>query len=92
VTNVGTRPGDETVQLYVRLEGTSVAEPVRALKGFQHVALAPGETRRVTFQLTPEIFSFWGAQNQFGVEPAKVTLWISPDSARGSSATLEITP
>jgi len=92
VTNVGTRPGNETVQLYVRLEGTSVAEPVRALKGFQHIALAPGETRRVTFRLTPETFAFWGAQNRFGVEPARVTLWIGPDSARGSSATFEIVP
>ena len=53
VTNTGSRPGEEVVQLYVRLMGTSVSQPVRALKGFQRVALAPGETKTVTFQLSP---------------------------------------
>jgi len=43
VTNTGTRAGEETVQLYVRLQGTSVALPVRALSGFQRVA---GHLRR----------------------------------------------
>ena len=47
VTNTGSRTGEEVVQVYVRLEGTSVAEPVRALKGFQRISLAPGETRKV---------------------------------------------
>ncbi len=41
VTNTGSRPGEEVVQLYVRLIGTSVAQPVRALKGFQRISLAP---------------------------------------------------
>jgi beta-glucosidase len=91
VTNTGSRAGEETVQLYVRLEGTSVAEPVRALRGFERIALAPGETRKVTFQLAPDAFAFWNIQNKFEVEPARVTIWVSPDSAHGSSATLEIT-
>ncbi len=91
ITNTGTRPGDETVQLYVQLRGTSVAQPVRALSGFQRVAIAPGETKRVTFVLGAEAFAFWNEQNRFNVEPARVTLWISPDSSRGSEATLQIT-
>src|SRR5947209_3790876 len=56
VTNTGVREGEETVQLYVRLQGTSVAQPVRALKGFQRIRLAPGETRKVTFNLSADSF------------------------------------
>ena len=92
VTNTGVRAGEELVQLYVRLQGTSTAQPVRALKGFQQIALAPGETKEVTFQLGPEVFAIWNDRNQFTVEPAKVTVWISPDSASGSDAQLEVLP
>ena len=92
VTNTGSRAGEETVQLYVRLQGTSTAQPVRALKGFQHVALAPGETKTVEFELDPQALAVWNANNEFAVEPAKVTVWISPDSARGVGAPLEILP
>jgi beta-glucosidase len=92
VSNTGSRVGEELVQLYVRLQGTSTAQPVRALKGFQRITLAPGETKRVTFHLEPDAFAIWNDRNQFAVEPAKVTVWISPDSASGSDANLEILP
>ncbi len=91
VSNTGTRAGEETVQLYIRLEGTSTAQPIRALKGFQHVKLAPGETRRVSFRLGLDTFALWDDQNKYALEPARAKLWISPDSAHGSEATLEIT-
>ncbi len=92
VTNTGSRASEELVQLYIRLQGTSTAQPVRALKGFQRVVLAPGETKQVTFQVDPDAFAIWNERNQFAVEPAKVTVWISPDSASGSGAQLEILP
>jgi beta-glucosidase len=92
VSNTGSRAGEELVQLYVRLQGTSTAQPVRALKGFQRIELAPGETKKVTFHLAPDAFAIWNDRNQFAVEPAKVTVWISPDSASGSDARLEILP
>lgn len=92
VTNTGSRPGEEVVQLYVRLMGTSVAQPVRALKGFQRVSLAPGETKRVTFALAPAAFALWNDRNQWVVEPAKAAVWISPDSAQGAPATFQIQP
>jgi beta-glucosidase len=92
VSNTGSRAGEELVQLYVRLQGTSTAQPVRALKGFQRITLAPGETKKVTFHLEPDAFALWNDRNQFAVEPAKVTVWISPDSASGSDAKLEILP
>jgi beta-glucosidase len=91
LTNTGTRASEETVQLYVRLEGTSTAQPIRALKGFQHVKLAPGQTQHVTFHLGPDAFALWDDQNKYVVEPARAKIWISPDSAHGSEATIEIT-
>jgi beta-glucosidase len=92
VSNTGSRAGEELVQLYVGLRGSSTAQPVRALKGFQRVRLAAGESRKITFHLAPDAFAIWNDNNQFTVEPAKVSVWISPDSASGSEAKLEILP
>jgi beta-glucosidase len=61
VRNTGSRAGETVVQLYIRLRGTSVARPVRELKGYQRVALAPNETRQVEFTLGREELSFWNA-------------------------------
>jgi beta-glucosidase len=92
VTNTGSRAAEEVVQLYVRLQGTSVAQPMRALKGFRRVALAPGETKKVTFAVEPDAFAIWNDRNQFAVETAKLSVWISPDSAHGTAAAVEIVP
>src|SRR6202521_2404097 len=92
VTNTGSRAAEEVVQLYVRLQGTSVAQPMRALKGFRRVALAPGETKKVTFAVGPDAFAIWNDRNQFAVEPAKVSIWVSPDSAHGTAGAVEIVP
>jgi beta-glucosidase len=92
VTNEGKRAGEEVVQLYIGLRGTSTAQPVRALKGFQRITLAPGETRNISFALTPDAFALWNDQNQYAAEPAHVTMWVSPDSTQGTPAELEIVP
>ena len=92
LTNTGKTAGEEVVQLYVRLQGTSTAQPVRALKGFQRVSLAPGETRKVSFPLGPEALALWDDHNRLAVEPAHVTVWVSEDSASGTAASLEILP
>jgi len=92
VTNTGARQGDEVVQLYVALRGTSTAQPVRALKGFQKISLAPGERKHVKFELRPDALAIWNDHNQFAAEPAKLSVWISPDSAHGTPATAEILP
>ncbi len=89
ITNTGSRATTETVQLYIRLQGTSVAEPVRALKGFQQVTIAAGETKRVVFSVPAEAFAFWNDQNIFAVEPSRATIWISPDSASGTGTQIE---
>jgi beta-glucosidase len=90
IMNTGARAGEALAQLYVRLDGTSIAMPVRMLKGFQRVNLAAGESRKVTFDLDAETFAFWGAENKFGVEPARVTVWIAPNSAEGQGTSLDI--
>ena len=91
VANTGTRAAVETVQCYLRFQGTSVAQPVRALTKFQRIALAPGETKKVIFLLGPEALAIWNDQQKFAAEPAKVTLWIASDSSQGVQGTLEIT-
>ena len=62
------------------------------LKGFQTVSIAPGETKKVRFDLKPEAFAIWNIRNEFAAEPAKINIWISPDSAHGSPAQAEILP
>jgi beta-glucosidase len=90
ITNTGKIPADETVQLYVGLRGTSVAEPVKSLKAFQRVSVAPGETRKVTFTLGPEAFALWGEGNDWRIEPANATIWVGPSSAIETGVALEI--
>lgn len=90
ITNAGSREGQETVELYVRLEGTSTAQPIRALKGFRRIKLAAGESQRVSFDVSSDALALWGIDNRFVVEPAHVKIWISSDSAQGSPATFEI--
>ncbi len=88
VTNTGARAGDEVVQLYVRLPEASVTRPVRELKGFARVALAPGQTRRVTFHLPVAALGFYDRQMRFVVEPGRVDVMVGSSSedirARGA--------
>ncbi|MGA2989842.1 MAG: glycoside hydrolase family 3 C-terminal domain-containing protein, partial [Candidatus Korobacteraceae bacterium] len=91
VTNSGTRPGREIVQLYIRQRGTSVARPVRELKGFKVVELAPGESRRVEFTLGRDELAFWNLQMRYQAEAAQVSVWIAPNSADGVPAQFTIT-
>lgn len=86
VKNSGTRAGDEIVELYLRMRGTSIALPVRELKGFRRITLAPGESQRVDFTIGRNELAFWNIDMQNLVEPASATVWIGPNSADGQSA------
>jgi beta-glucosidase len=86
VKNSGTRAGDEIAELYLRLRGTSIALPVRELKGFRRITLAPGESQRVDFTIGRNELAFWNIDMQNLVEPASATVWIGPNSADGQSA------
>ena len=61
VTNTGERAGDEVAQLYIRQRHGSASRPVRELKGFHRVNLAPGESRTLTFPLGPAELRYWNA-------------------------------
>jgi beta-glucosidase len=86
VKNAGTRAGDEVVELYLRIRGTSVALPVRQLEGFRRITLAPGESEQIDFTLGRNELAFWNVDMQHLVEPASATVWIGPNSAEGQSA------
>jgi beta-glucosidase len=90
IKNVGGVAGKETAQLYIRLRGTSVTRPVRELKGFQKIELKPGESKRVEFELGKEELAFWNIDMKNIVEPAELTVWIGPNSAEGTPATITI--
>lgn len=92
VRNTGTRAGTETAQLYIRLRGTSVARPVKELKGFQRVQLAPGEKRSVAFTLGRDELSFWNLEMQDVSEAGSLYVWVAPDCTQGEPARVEIAP
>ena len=80
VTNTGGRDGEEVVQLYVRDLLSGVTRPVRELKGFRKVMLRAGESREVTFTLTPDDLSFWRLDKKWGQEPGDYHVWVGHDS------------
>jgi beta-glucosidase len=81
VENVGTRSGDEVVQLYIRDVVASVSRPVKELKGFERVTLRPNEKRRITFTLKPESLGFYNSQLKFVVEPGEFKVMVGSNSA-----------
>ena len=84
VKNTGTRAGEEVVQLYIALRGTSVARPMRELKGFRRVALGPGESRRVEFTIGRNELAIWQRDTKYVVEPAELTIWVAPNAQAGT--------
>jgi beta-glucosidase len=90
VRNTGRRAGDEVVQLYVRDDAASVTRPVRELRRFSRIALRPGETRTVRFELTPADLSLWNQQMERVVEPGTFTISAGPNSAELESTTLTV--
>jgi beta-glucosidase len=91
VRNSGKVSGSEVVQLYVHELVTSVTEPVKALKGFKRVWLAPGESTEVRFKLRRSVFAIWNEDMRHVVEPGTVRVMVGPDSVHLKSATLQLT-
>ena len=74
VQNVGTRGGDEVVELYVTDVAATVPVPIRSLQGVSHIFLKPGETRRVSFTIAPRQLSLIDDNGRRVVEPGEFTV------------------
>lgn len=78
------------VQLYVRDQVSSVTRPVKELRGFERVTLAPGESKRVTFMLGPEELSLIDRRMQRVVEPGRFDVMVGTSSTTSLTATLDV--
>jgi len=90
VSNTGTREGDEVVQLYIRDKVSSVTRPVKELRGFKRVTLAPGASETVVFELGEADFRFWNENMERVVEPGEFEILAGPNSRDLKSVTLTI--
>ena len=80
VQNTGSYDGEEVAQLYIRDLVGSISRPVKELKGFQKVMLKKGESRTLTFRLTPEDLKFYNADLQFVAEPGDFQVFVGGNS------------
>lgn len=81
VKNTGRTFGTQLIQLYIRDVAASKVRPVKELKGFKRVELAPGEIKRVSFEISEEMLRFFRADGSFASEPGSFKVWIA-DSSR----------
>ncbi len=80
IKNTGKFAGEEVVQLYIRDMIASVSQPVIALKAFQKISLQPGETKEVTFEITPEMLQMLNKEMKWIVEPGDFRVMIGASS------------
>lgn len=81
VTNAGSRAGDAVAQLYIHQRAGSASRPVRELKGFQRVALAPGAKQTIHFTVGTNELQFWSpASKTWVVEAEQFDVWAGGDS------------
>lgn len=89
--NAGARSGDEVAQLYIHQKFGTSARPIRELKGFQRVTLKPGETRTLTFTLTPDDLRYWSAATGGWVQDeSKFDIWVGGSSAADLAGSFEV--
>lgn len=80
VTNTGNVAGEEVVQCYVRELVGSVTRPVKELKGFEKIALKAGESKEISFTITPDMLAFHRLDMTYGTEPGNYKLFIGGNS------------
>ena len=90
VTNTGTRAGDEVIQAYLHPLVSSVTQPVRALKAFARVTLAPGERKIIALTLEPDAFAVWNGDMQRVVEPGDFVIETGPGLAHLTPRTIRV--
>jgi Glycosyl hydrolase family 3 C-terminal domain/Fibronectin type III-like domain/Glycosyl hydrolase family 3 N terminal domain len=93
VKNVGEHEGVETVQLYLHEQYAPVSTPVKQLRGFERVALKPGESKTVTFKLTPEDLQLLDLDMRWRVVPGQFEIMVGKSSAEiALQSRLNVTP
>ena len=90
LTNTGNRDGAEVVQLYIRDVVGSSTRPVKELKGFQKIFLKAGESREVSFKITPDLLKYYNYDLQYVAEPGTFDLMIGTDSQDVKTATFTL--
>lgn len=80
VTNTGDCDADEIVQMYIRDLVGSITRPVKELKGFERIHLKKGESKEVTFRITPDLLKFYDYDLQYVCEPGEFNVMIGPNS------------
>jgi beta-glucosidase len=80
VKNTGAVTGKEVVQLYIKDEVGSITRPVQELKGFQKVELAAGESKNVSFEITPELLKFYNSDLKFDWESGDFQIMVGTNS------------
>ena len=80
ITNTGDYDADEIAQLYIRDLVGSVSRPVKELKGFERISLKKGETKTVTFTLTPDDLKFYNQELEYKYEPGEFEVMVGPNS------------
>lgn len=92
VTNTGDVAADEVAQLYIHQRYGSHTRPIRELKGFERVALNPGETTTLTFELGPDQLRYWGASARSFVQDAtEYDVWVGGNSTAELATTFAVT-
>lgn len=84
VTNIGSRAGEETVQLYIHRKKATRVRPVRELKGYQKVWLEPNETKTVSITVTREELGYYDMQARLVTTESEFDIWMAHDSSCGS--------
>jgi beta-glucosidase len=90
VRNTGSVAGTEVVQLYIRNTAASVEQPVRELKGFARITLAPGEQKHVEFPLGFDELSFYNTEIKRTVEPTTYKIWVGGNSLATAETSLQV--
>jgi len=90
VKNTGNRRGAEVVEMYIRDDYSSVARPVKELKGFKKIWLDPGQSQSVPFTITPELLSFYDKDMKWIVEPGDFTIMVGTSSDKTQEIKLTV--
>ena len=90
VKNTGSRDADEIVQLYIRDMVASISRPVKELKGFQRIHLAAGESREISFDITPEMLKFYNAELKHVIEPGDFQIMVGGNSKEVKTQNLTV--